>query len=93
MYCSGFCKYFTKIFVYFLKIKKWDAEASHPYIIFPPFGLLGTHLALRLPCSAPRNGPHCCTQMQKLKRFGGASLNCACRLRAMRLGTMLRSRS
>ena len=32
-------------------------------------------------------------QMQKLKRFGGMSLNWACRLRAMRLGTMLRSRA
>ena len=35
----------------------------------------------------------CHAQMQKLKRFGGMSLNWACKLRAMRLGTMLRSRS
>ena len=35
----------------------------------------------------------CCAQIQKLKRFGGMSLNWACKLRAMRLGTMLRSRS
>lgn len=57
MYRTGFCKYFTKFFVYFLKNKKRGAEASHFYVIFR-LCLAAAHTsALRSPCKAPCNGP------------------------------------